>query len=626
MNKLGFAVKIASAGAGTALECNRDLWLTKVSDIRDYLKLFNGLRGTDNTVTFMSFDEKGCFLTILRAQAGRDGDYISGWIYIPNNIFISGEQVEQAHDFVKGILAESNLSVVKDQIETFFSTEYPLKEVYSDYLPSSGEEYAGRYIGHYSLREILDKDRYQPYYSKYKAVFLLYKNSEVTVSRESGRKIYDLTKYPIEKTCILMPPSQRDLRHLGDNVRILFENGAEFIKAVAFKIDAEVKLYAVKGSFEPQSFVVKVSDETTFCDLSKLSPDWLMKINRSIFNVIDQDNNQVKYFNLTVGNQMLGIDGYAFLPEEQLRNAQVFIDSPHYEDFYGKFDLTRVPVTIRLERKGREFSSTMRLSNGKPAEVIVRSKYVNPDESPFKGYRISYNELVEDGSYKWKQRLIGALITIGLLALFALYSVFESSDFNPFKETKSEVKTSTSGDDIEDVSDQGINAPSLKDLIEYLDKNKTWNKTELEKFGKGELFTDMNNYNLEQLQSDYIDLVESKNFGYIKEAVIYCLNSRIDPRKGDHNPTWNKGDDPLINIDKYVSWLKNPIEPQTANEKPIVNRNSNSVPSELERQIQKNSQNRQTQQKSTQQPKQSQVGSNQQQKKNQGNKGNFLNE
>jgi hypothetical protein len=212
------------------------------------------------------------------------------------------------------------------------------------------------------------------------------------------------------------------------------------------------------------------------------------------------------------------------------------------------------------------------------------------------------------------------------LALFALYSVFESSDFNPFKETKSEVKTSTSGDDIEDVSDQGINAPSLKDLIEYLDKNKTWNKTELEKFGKGKLFTDMNNYNLEQLQSDYIDLVESKNFGYIKEAVIYCLNSRIDPRKGDHNPTWNKGDDPLINIDKYVSWLKNPIEPQTANEKPIVNRNSNSVPSELERQIQKNSQNRQTQQKSTQQPKQSQVGSNQQQKKNQGNKGNFLNE
>ena len=625
MNKLGFAVKIASAGAGTALECNRDLWLTKVSDIRDYLKLFNGLRGTDNTVTFMSFDEKGCFLTILRAQSGRDGDYISGWIYIPNNILISGEQVEQAHEFVKGILAESNLSVVKDQIETFFSTEYLLKEVYSDYLPSSGDEYAVRYIGHYSLREILDKDRYQPYYSKYKAVFLLYyKNSEVTVSRESGRKIYDLTKYPIERTCILMPPSQRDLNYLGDNVRILFENGAEFIKAVPFKVDAEVKLFAVKGAFEQQSFVVKVSDETTYIDFSKLSPNWLMKINRSIFNVVDQDNNQVKYYNLTIGNQMLGIDGYAFLPEEQLRNAQVFIDSPHYEDFYGKIDLTRVPVTIRLERKGREFSSTMRLSNGKPAEVIVRSKYVSPDESPFKGYRISYNELVEDGFYKWKQRLIGALITIGLLAFFALYSVFESSDYNPFKETKSEVRTSPSGDDIEDVNKQGENLSSRKDLIAYLDNTKTWDKKELEKFGKENLFIDMNNFNLEQLQSDYMDLVESKNFSYVKDAVIYCRNSGKDPRKGEHNPTWNKGNDPLINIDKYVSWLKNPVEPQAANENSNVDRKSNNAPSEFERKVRESSQNRQTQQKSTQQPKPSQVGSSQQQKKNQGNKNDFF--
>lgn len=624
MNKLGFAVKIASAGAETALECNRDLWLTKVSDIRDYLKLFNGLRGTDNTVTFMSFDEKGCFLTILRAQSGRDGDYISGWIYIPNNILISGEQVEQAHEFVKGILAESNLSVVKDQIETFFSTEYLLKEVYSDYLPSSGDEYAVRYIGHYSLREILDKDRYQPYYSKYKAVFLLYKNSEVTVSRESGRKIYDLTKYPIERTCILMPPYQRDLNYLGDNVRILFENGAEFIKAVPFKVDAEVKLFAVKGAFEPQSFVVKVSDETTYIDFSKLSPNWLMKINRSIFNVVDQDNNQVKYYNLTIGNQMLGIDGYAFLPEEQLRNAQVFIDSPHYEDFYGKIDLTRVPVTIRLERKGREFSSTMRLSNGKPAEVIVRSKYVSPDESPFKGYRISYNELVEDGFYKWKQRLIGVLITIGLLALFALYSVFESSDFNPFKETKSEVRTSPSGDDIEDVNKQGENPSSRNDLIAYLDNTKTWDKKELEKYGKENLFTDMNNFNLEQLQSDYVDLVESKNFSYVKDAVIYCRNSRKDPRKGEHNPTWNKGNDPLINIDKYVSWLKNPVEPQAANENSDVDRKSNNAPSEFERKVRESSQNRQTQLKSTQQPKPSQVGSSQQQKKNQGNKNDFF--
>ena len=54
MNKLGFAIKLASQGAGNAIECNKGQWINKVVDIREYLKLFNGLQGTDNIVTFMS--------------------------------------------------------------------------------------------------------------------------------------------------------------------------------------------------------------------------------------------------------------------------------------------------------------------------------------------------------------------------------------------------------------------------------------------------------------------------------------------------------------------------------------------------------------------------------------------
>ena len=47
---------LASQGAGNAIECNKGQWTNKVVDICEYLKLFNGLQGTDNIVTFMSFD------------------------------------------------------------------------------------------------------------------------------------------------------------------------------------------------------------------------------------------------------------------------------------------------------------------------------------------------------------------------------------------------------------------------------------------------------------------------------------------------------------------------------------------------------------------------------------------
>ena len=34
MNKLGFAIKLASQGAGNAIECNKGQWTNKVVDIR----------------------------------------------------------------------------------------------------------------------------------------------------------------------------------------------------------------------------------------------------------------------------------------------------------------------------------------------------------------------------------------------------------------------------------------------------------------------------------------------------------------------------------------------------------------------------------------------------------------
>ena len=174
MNKLGFAIKLASQGAGNAIECNKGQWTSKVVDIREYLKFFDGLQGTDNTVTFMSFDEEGCYLTLLRAISGRIGDFLSGWIYIPNTIEATGEDVMNAYNYVRNILSQSNLNDSIEDIEAFFSKEYPMKEFAAQYVPSSGEEFGVRFIDmYYSMKVILDTDRYQPYYSKFKAIFLL---------------------------------------------------------------------------------------------------------------------------------------------------------------------------------------------------------------------------------------------------------------------------------------------------------------------------------------------------------------------------------------------------------------------------------------------------------------------
>ena len=135
MNKLGFVINYASEGVGNAIECNKGQWINKVVDIREYLKLFNGLQGTDNFVTFMSFDEGGCFLTQLRAISGRVGDFLSGWIYIPNTIEASGEDIMSTYYYVRNILSQSSLNGYFSDIESFFSKEYPEKEYTVSYVP-----------------------------------------------------------------------------------------------------------------------------------------------------------------------------------------------------------------------------------------------------------------------------------------------------------------------------------------------------------------------------------------------------------------------------------------------------------------------------------------------------------
>lgn len=252
MNKLGFAIKLASQGAGNAIECNKGQWTNKVVDIREFLKLFNGLQGTDNIVTFMSFDEGGCFLTQLRAISGRVGDFLSGWIYIPNTIEASGEDVMNTYNYVRNILSQSNLNDYISDIESFFSKEYPKKDYAASYVPSSGEEFGVRFIDvYYSMKEILDTDRYQPYYSNFKAIFLLDKNSEVKIAKEQVSRFKDLTKITIEKTCIFKAPSPEEVRLLGRGTKIVFSTKQEFNSPVLTKKGDRIQLFALRDGFEP---------------------------------------------------------------------------------------------------------------------------------------------------------------------------------------------------------------------------------------------------------------------------------------------------------------------------------------------------------------------------------------
>ena len=587
MNKLGFAIKFASQGAGNAIECNKGQWTNKVVDIREYLKLFNGLQGTDNIVTFMSFDEGGCFLTQLRAISGRGGDFLSGWIYIPNTIEASGEDVMKTYNYVRNILSKSNLNDYISDIESFFSKEYPKKEYAASYVPSSGEEFGVRFIDiYYSMKEILDTDRYQPYYSKYKAIFLLDKDGEVKISKEKVARFKDFTKLKIDKICIFKAPSPEEVRLLGRGTKIVFQNDQEFKSPVLTKKGDKVQLYAIRDGFERVALpLVMIQEDGQVMSIDPQTVKWRKRIKPSMFVVTNRKHEPIeKGVRISINGTDVTYQE-ALIAEEDCRQALVKVSASDYETYEQKQNLLNGNCEIVLNRKVKSFQATVELANGKLAEMTIESKYLpSTHKSPLKGY--DYDQDYHGKSilkmkswFVWQQRLWGFLGGLGVLALIVLSLMIDTWIDNGYpmpwdekKEQPTEATTTGETDEqgsqvTENDSASATKPYTLEDALKYLDEKEVWIKSEMEQYPDLQgLFEDMNTFNLSRLLNEWQSkLSSSKRFKKVCESAKKTYTKGWIPKQGSHNPTWNQPNDERINLENYINWLDRDQTPPATN-------------------------------------------------------------
>lgn len=604
MNKLGFAIKLASQGAGNAIECNKGQWTNKVVDIREYLKLFNGLQGTDNIVTFMSFDEGGCFLTQLRAISGRVGDFLSGWIYIPNTIDVSGEDVMNTYNYVRNILSQSNLSDLKEDIESFFSKEYPSKEVAAQYVASKGQLYGVRFLGHYTLKEIVGEHRYQPYYSDYKAVFLLNKEEEVTITKEAANSFRNLTDKDIVKTSILVPPANASLQTLGRGTKIHTIDGSDFNQPLLVNVGSKVPLILSRIGFENMKFEVNVTSERQDVDLSNVKITWMKKISASMFTVRNRKQEKIdKDVRISVNGTNITFQEI-LVSEEDCRQALVKVSAPDFEVFEQRRSLLIDDLDITLSRKVKQAQTVVELSNGSYGEMTIESKYLpSKYESPLKGYCFEEdpqgNKVLRLSiGFVWKQRLWGfcAALIVGIL-LIALTAFDAWTDTHQFKfglppweeigttqqdnsDDSTSVDSTQNQNENQGESEQNISEDaSLDAAIKYLDNNSTWTKSEMEKFPDLQgLFDDMNTFNFSKLLNDWQGkLSNSKQFKKVFESASKTNRNDWNPKQGSHNPTYNKSDDEQIRLTNYINWLDQDQTPKTSSDNERTNGKNHSV-------------------------------------------------
>lgn len=573
MNKIGFRIYRFKEGPSIGLTVNEGDWTKKVVDIRDILKLYNS-EDESKFAMFMSFSENGTYITIARSISGRGGDNTAAWIYIPNNIEVTGTEIIPIVEVVKEELSASKSNV--DRLTQIFTKDYRTMET-ADYMPSSVEKiFAKRDVGFYPLKDIIGEKRYQPIYSNYN-VILINDNDSMEIVDKS---LTDLTNEMLVETFVFCPPVKQDIPN-GVTVHFNTHGYPFFNKPVRVNKSKRISLVFKRHGFEDIPYMDSVEENDQICGVPQF--DWKKSISRNLFKVVaahDPKINLTDESTITVNNEELKWHQPMIISEHDAQQAKIRISVNGYEPIeeYPNLLNASTPITVKLHRAERAQSWKIELANGHTAEMDLRSKYLSGDkyESPIKGYSREDGVLRYMNFGVFKQRAIGFLIAVATFIVIclgvALFEWFDNHNFewqlgwpplkvekigsykapSPSKEEQPNLITTPDQDVTED-------SKTLSNAISYLN-NDAWERDSLIKYPELEgLFEELNSYNFDKVLERETKLSESEQF-------MKLVRKIRENKDKNFNGNFCPKDDHKITIQNYIDRLEKPVEhakPQT---------------------------------------------------------------
>lgn len=580
MNKIGFRIYRFKEGPSIGLTVNEGDWTKKVVDIRDILKLYNS-EDESKFAMFMSFSENGAYITIARSISGRGGDNTAAWIYIPNNIEVTGTEIIQIIDIVKEELSASKSNV--ERLTQIFSKDYRTTES-AAYMPSSVEKiFAKRNVGFYPLKDIIGEKRYQPIYSNYNVILI----NDMDGMEIVDKNITDLSSEKMVETLVFCPPVKQNLPN-GVSVHFKTSGYPQFNKPVRVYKSKHIDLVFKRSGFEDIPYMDSVEKNDKICGVPTFN--WKISISKDLFKVRAAHNREIDLFNearICINGTELGWNHIIKLSEREAANATVSISANGYETYERIINLlkVRIPISVELHRAERAQTWKIEMSNGEYAEMTLKSKYLPQrySESPLKGYSIGdrngHLEYTNFGVFK--QRAIGFCMAIAACLIVclcvALYDWYDSHPFNwqfgwpPLKTEKISSTTdySSTNDNLKDATEANQSseensvtaadskAPTIDDAIAYLDnKDGVWQRDSLIKYPELDgLFEELNSYEFSKIINRDPKLRNSKNFKKIYDAIRLNIGK---PFSGSFC-----GDDDFsysITVSKYEKKLKKPVD------------------------------------------------------------------
>lgn len=543
-NMLGLKVVRVYNGYTDLLEINGNKsWISNVRDIRTELENVTNLDGKSAALMLTSL-ETGHLITVASWIDGRIGDCISAWIYVPATINVSGKELVDIIDAVKsGILADR---LNDEQLREIFAKSYPMAQAKKITVQSSGDKCAFRYYGQrtkYTLAELL-AEMCQREYKEYKSVFLLDNASNLKC-----RVGDNLTDQNVRPMIVIPAPGVVDnfVPHVNSEI---------FDKAICAIEGDELLVEWKCPGYSTIKKQIKAAKDVK-CPVPTRN-EYQVIVKRSQILVKNENGNIVEKYELIVNGKLETADTF-LVSESEISKSNVQINAEGYDPRSKVLDL-RTGGSIEIKRKTLRFYVI-----GYDGEII-EFNYSTKSElttSPLMGYVVNGFKdkqgrirLDQKPLFSLKTKFVLALVMVVMLALGSVGTWF-LKDWLGYGEkivyvTKSvnvESTTDMSPDKEEEKEKEKETPRDWSKIVEYLDNNPKWDRTQMEEIGAADLWDYLNEYKFDEILNLMDDLMNSTQFT--------DLFAEIEKGKNATGlNTYNPENDFVITRDTYLEKLK----------------------------------------------------------------------
>jgi hypothetical protein len=420
----------------------------------------------------------------------------------------------------------------KSRLMELFSKKYDVIDFQQKEHCESSSSIAYRYYGdYYQLHELLDNIE-QPYYSKYKFVFLVNNKSNILIKTGD-----DLTKKDLVETVIMTPPGEIDgfVPYIGKTM---------FNKPLRVTIGESITLSWVRKGYKTIDKITVIAQKNTQLLYPQIN-EHEVEIPFSAIQVYDEKNHKLnsEEYKVRINEKPLVKDGTkVYVNIASLKSVRVDVtpeDTSIYETSTDTFDLYNGRgCNVQLERVHLTYVFKFPMINNKyiAAEFTFHKRL---DTCPFKGFAVERDNIVtkECGDNYLrvkvfnKTRIIKIAIILFVALLLGAVIGWYCTDWAYEKSIKTyESRISTLNFELEQANKTKPTAKAHVEpkrdevdwgkIVEYLDKNAKWERSAMEKFAAIQGLWDALNYReFENILQYEEDLKASKTFSKLVNAI-----------------------------------------------------------------------------------------------------------